>query len=247
MPTPFMHLASAIRAHRDPLLPQAARALIDANPSAFWLGSVAADAQGIEGLQRVDTHFYAYDRPMERAPWRVMLDRYPTLIGTSRADLRVFTAGYVLHLAMDEVWSRDLLKPYFGDGTWATRDGRFLMLHVLLIDTDRRDEAACRAHGIPEALAAAYPRAWSPFLSDTTLGEWRDLIARQLLPNGRSETLDVFSPRVSHTPETMTAILADTAGIDAALWANVPRAALTAIETAMYAYALASLIEYLKE
>ena len=58
MPTPFMHLkiAEAIGSHAD--LHLAARELLDANWSGFYLGSVAPDVQTVSRVPRDQTHFY---------------------------------------------------------------------------------------------------------------------------------------------------------------------------------------------
>ena len=79
MPTPFTHLLTAQRALSDPAIPAAGRALLETHRGAYLLGSVVADAHGLAGLKREDTHFYSFDKPMEDHPWRVMLARFPIL------------------------------------------------------------------------------------------------------------------------------------------------------------------------
>src|SRR5271170_1852458 len=78
MPTPFTHLYYAQRLLSDPAVPAEQRALLNSYRSAYLLGSVVADAHGLAGMKREDTHFYAFDRPMEDHPWRVMMTQYPS-------------------------------------------------------------------------------------------------------------------------------------------------------------------------
>ena len=151
MPTPFTHLLYAQRLLSDPAVPASQRALLNSHLPAYLLGSVVADAHALAGLKRDETHFYAFDRPMEDHPWRVMLAQYPSLNSVTDPDWRAFLAGYVMHLSMDEVWSLQMTGPEFADRNWAPRMQRFLMLHILL--------------------------------------EWDDLIYKQIIPGGSSETL----------------------------------------------------------
>ncbi|MBZ0288780.1 MAG: zinc dependent phospholipase C family protein, partial [Anaerolineae bacterium] len=131
MPTPFTHLETAQRLLRDPQVPAAARALLEAERSAFLLGQIAADARVNSGLLRTDTHFYHYDQPIIQHPWRVMLERHPALLQAETAAQRAFLAGYVAHLCVDEVWLMEMLKPHFGDRDWAPQPTRFFILHIL--------------------------------------------------------------------------------------------------------------------
>jgi hypothetical protein len=132
MPTPFTHLEIAQRLLCDPHVPESTRALLDSERPAFLLGSVAADARDGAGATRESTHFYAYDRPIEERPWRVMMNSFPALARPhSRAQV-AFRAGYVAHLSIDEEWGRKLVRPRFVKHEWGTPwEHRFLMLHII--------------------------------------------------------------------------------------------------------------------
>lgn len=244
MPTPFSHLAFAQRLRGEPNLPPSLRSLLEAEWSSFLLGSIAADAQTLAGLKREDTHFYAYDRPMEDHPWRVMVKQNPSLAAVSGDAQRAFITGYVGHLSMDEIWSLDMLRPHFAEREWASRGQRFLMLHVLLIYMDERDVALLPS-SIAGDLSAACPDNWLPFLSDEALVRWRDYIYKQIEPDGVSETLDIFGQRINKTPQELRAILDSEEVMQRDLWAYISPALLAEIEAKMYAHAQEQMMKYL--
>ncbi|NWG16820.1 MAG: hypothetical protein HXY41_09305 [Chloroflexi bacterium] len=243
MPTPFTHLAAAQLLLADDRVSSDIRALLEAERGPFLLGSVAADARP-PGSRREDTHFYAYDKPMTEAPWRVMLNRFPALQGSDDAAQRAFVAGYVAHLSMDEIWTTHMLEPRFVRHDWgAARSIRFVLLHALLIHMDERDFARLEAWQHP-ALAAVRPNGWLPFIDDLTLYEWRDFIAAQIRPGGHSETLAVFGPRINKTADELRALL-DSPEQMRPLWDNVPPEMLAEIEIRMYDYARDQMMAYL--
>jgi hypothetical protein len=245
MPTPFTHLASAQQMLVDAQVPADLRALLERELPAFLLGNIAADARVSSNINREATHFFAYDRPIEQHPWRVMLEQHPSLQVPTTDAQRAFLAGYVAHLSLDEVWSLEMVRPHFVGGEWGDRRLRFLMLHIILIYMDERDYAALLSWQRP-TLCAATPHDWTPFMSDDTLAEWRDFIGGQIAP-GSSQTLEVFGGRISVTPGELRAILDDPAQMQRDLWDHIPRALLADIETRMYAHARAQMVAFLLE
>ena len=228
----------------DPVVPAAGRALLKAHRGAYLLGSVVADAHGLAGLQRDDTHFYNFDKPMEDHPWRVMLARYPILRTARDPDWRAFLAGYVLHLSMDEIWSLEMTGPEFAEREWAARVQRFLMLHILLIHMDERDLALLDPT-LSDDLCQAHPRAWLPFLDDRVLNEWSSFMYRQL--TGTSETLAVYGERLKQTPEALRSILDLPERMHDDLWAKVTPETTARVEAHMRDHARAQMITYLSE
>lgn len=247
MPTPFTHLRNAQQFLRDPRLPADVQRLLDAHRSAFLLGSVAADARVDSGAGRDTTHFYAYGAPITKAPWRVMLETYPTLQHSTDAGQRAFLAGYVAHLAMDTIWTVEMLGEYFVRRDWGeSQQMRFIMLHILLIAMDERDQGELEGWQAP-TLAGAMPQAWLPFMSDKVLAQWRDLIATQIMPGGVSRTLEIFGGRIRKTPAELRAILDAPETMRRDLWAHVPPDDLAQVEAHMYEDALAQMLLYLAE
>lgn len=246
MPTPFTHLVYAHRLLHDAALPAPARDLITAHLPAYYLGSVAADGHFMCALRREDTHFYTYDRPMEDHPWRIMLSRYPTLMQPASLDHRVFIAGYVAHLAMDEIWQKQMVHPRFVVQEWASRHQRFLMLNVLLVTMDERDYPKINPV-IPQKLGNAAPNHWLPFMEDDALARWGALIHRQIDLGGSSETLTIIAPRVAMQVDALRALLDAHDQLEAELWTPIPRAVLAEVESAMYETARNDLTVYLEE
>lgn len=232
MPTPFTHLACARRLLDEGVLPGAQRELLRGHLPAFMLGSIAADGHTGTGIRREDTHFYSYDGVIETPPAQVMLTRYPELTAPEGDDQRAFVAGYVGHLAVDEAWAESMMRPWFIDAAWGSSADRFLALNLLLIGLDERDRA--QLGSMPaEALSQAEPQHWLPFLPDAALCDWRAVIVRQLAPGAASETLRIISPRVGLSETELRALADSPAGINARLWAYVPRAALMETEAQM--------------
>jgi hypothetical protein len=248
MPTPFTHLETAQRFLVDEQFSSDTRALLNAERSAFLLGSIAADARVDAGVPRETTHFYAYDRPIDERPWRVMLQRHPELYTTHSSAQRAFLAGYVAHLSIDEYWTRKMVRPYFIKREWHTpsHDFRFLMLHIILSYMDERDLPLLAAWQY-ESLCAAEPDGWLPFMSDATLAAWRNFIGEQIAPGGPSQTLALFGARIGKAPEELRAILDSPEQMNNGLWANVPPDDLARVEVEMYAFACEQMAIYLDE
>jgi hypothetical protein len=246
MPTPFTHLLHAQRLLSDPAVPPDQRALINDQRGAYLLGSIAADAQGLAGLKRDDTHFYSFEQPMEDHPWRVMMARYPELLHVADPAQRAFVAGYVMHLSMDEIWSLQMTGPEFAEREWATRMQRFLMLHILLISIDERDLKLLDPR-LNEALCEAHPDHWLPFLSDHVLSEWDTMIYRQIAPGGGSETLAVYGARLKRTPEELRSILDSPQQMHDDLWVHVTPELTAQVDANMRDHARAQMLAYLSE
>lgn len=245
MPTPFTHLQVAQQLLADSAIPESVRYELGAERSAFLLGNIAADARTQSGLKRADTHFYHYDQPLTDHPWRVMLARYPALLQPHSPAQRAFVAGYVAHLALDEVWTLHMLVPLFFEQQWAGDDQfRFFMLHVILVYMDERDYALLEAWQ-PGELAATVPADWLPFMANTDLIGWRDFIHQQLA--GESQTLAILGKRVNKSGAEFRAVLDSPERLQADLWANVPRHTLEQVEGQMYTFAREQMQHYLRE
>lgn len=246
MPTPFTHLAAARRLLGDTRLPPALRSRLQAELPAFLLGNIAADATRLHAPgTREDTHFYGYHEPMEDHPWRLMLRRHPQLLQPRDEAQRVFLAGYVAHLAMDEIWTQEIMWPLMeGVHDAGERRRRALVITLLMTRCDERDYQALDA-GMVDALAQAQPSAWLPFLSDADLVTMRDLILRQL--RGCSETLDILSRRWGQTPQDFRATLDDGPAFAREVLTWIPEWQLRTVEQNMEARMRADLLDWLQE
>ncbi len=245
MPTPFSHLAITQRLLTNPELPTLQLALLEAHLPAYLLGSVVADAR-IDALDsRAATHFYTYTEPLKNHPWRVMIERNPTLMSPLDDVHRAFIAGYVAHLAADEVWSLEMLEPHFARGTWG-KDvrTRFFWLHLLLISMDERDQKSL-PHWHAPTLLQCQPNAWLPFMNDGILCGWRDFIAQQLTEE--SQTLAIFGGRIGRTPLELRPMLDDEHLMQEQLWQHITPAILEGVEDRIATFALSQLRLYLDE
>lgn len=244
MPTPFTHLQLAYRLLADSQLPQTIKNCLTAELPAYLLGSISADAR-IPGKERDAAHFYRYDTPMLDHPWRIMTAQYPTLMQPHSAAQRAFLAGYVAHLAADEYWSLNMLKPHFAEGDWG--DGiraRFFVLHLLLIFQDERD-LKLLPPDTGRQLQECLPAAWLPFMPDTILCDWRDLIAAQL-PD-KSKTLDIFGGRIATDPAALRQMLDDADLMQDRLWQHITPTLLRDIEENLYVFSREQLLLYWAE
>lgn len=246
MPTPFTHLLYAQRLLSDPAVPPDQRALLNAQRGAYLLGSIVADAHALAGLKREDSHFYTFEQPIVEHPWRVMMTRYPELIDARDPAQHAFLAGYVMHLSMDEIWSLQMTGPEFAEREWATRIQRFLMLHILLIYLDERDLMLLDPR-LNDALGDVQPHHWLPFLSDPVVSEWDNLIYRQIVPGGGSETLAVYGTRLKRTRGELRAILDSPQQMHDDLWANVTPELTAQVEANMAAHSRTQMLAYLSE
>ena len=245
MPTPFTHLETAQRMLVDEQIPAAIRSALALEKPAFMLGNVAADARTNGDLTRESTHFYSYDKGITEHPWRVMVQQNPGLLHPTSPAHRVFIAGYVAHLSVDETWSLEMLGPHFVKREWASNTFRFLILHMLLIYMDERDFHALQLWQ-HKALASAKPHKWLPFMSDRILIEWRDFISEQISPDGYSQTLEVLGKRINKTPAELRAML-DSPQLESDLWGNIAPKLLATVEASMYQHACEQLCIYWNE
>ncbi len=244
MPTPFTHLQIAYRLLADPVLPESVQALLLAELPAYLLGSISADAR-IPGKERDAAHFYRYDTPMLDHPWRVMTHQYPDLMHPQTAAQRAFIAGYVAHLAADEYWSLNMLKPHFAESDWGgSMRGRFFVLHLLLIFQDERDLKTLSLE-TAQQLLNCIPDHWLPFMPDDILCGWRDLVAGQI-PD-KSQTLDIFGGRIATEPAVLRQMLDNATLMQDRLWQHVTPTILHDVEENLYAFSRAQLLQYWRE
>lgn len=247
MPTPFTHLVAIHGLLQDSLLPNEIRIALLTEQPAFLLGSVVADARIPVRDSREATHFYSYVKPITTPPWRVLLEKNPSLIPPESNAHRAFLAGYVAHLAMDTVWTLEMLAPHFVQGEWGkNREYRFFMLHFLLVYMDERDERLISPQ-LVDSFALVQPQAWLPFMTRSIITEWKQLIYEQIKPNGSSDTLQIIGERIGCTPHDMRCLLDDAQWMQDELWAHIPLTTLQAIEQRMSDVARQSVIEYWNE
>jgi hypothetical protein len=173
-----------------------------------------------------------------------MLGRHPELRRPALTDAAriAFVAGYVAHLAMDEVWCTDILFPCFF-ASWGTPRQRLVALHVLLAYLDNRDLKTLPAADYGQ-LRDATPQSWLPFIGDSDLAVWRDVVAHQLGPDGSNQTFDILGKRWGLPPPN--GCLCGRRAPDAeTVWANVQPQQVAHVESAMYGSVLKTVTDYM--
>ncbi len=184
MPTPIMHLVLAEEILRSDDLPLTARRLLIRQRGPFLLGNTAPDVQTISGQPRKETHFCTVPRTTDRPTCEAMFAAHPQLAHVESLSLAqaAFIAGYLAHLAMDEVWLDAVYERHFL-GDWGSRRERLFLHNVLRIWMDARDQQ--RLNGsVDVALRKAMPQGWLPLVGDEHLRTLRDWLAEQLGPGG---------------------------------------------------------------
>ena len=224
VPTPFYHLQVAAG------LP----VVLDAPGAhgAFLFGNTAPDVQTLSGAARSATHFF--DMPVTQTPRAVLslLQAHPQLaaLGLFPAQ-RAFVAGYLAHLALDELWLREIFQPVFGpEAGWETFGERLFLHNVLRTYLDERDRPTLPA-GTAALLAAAEPAGWLPFASDTDLCSWRNFLVQQLQPGAPAQTVAVFAQRMGRTPQEFEALLGSPAELQARIFSRISEAQLNSFHS----------------
>ncbi len=210
MPTPFTHLRFAHEVLIFNSLPQPILEALCAEEPAFWLGCIAPDAQTVTGQEREATHFFHVPLRDTVPACRHLFEAYPALAlpAALPRPQAVFMSGYVTHLALDELWIKDVFEPIFGSrAPWGMFVERLYLHNALRSHLDASDLRRLPASA-SVTLRAARPRGYCPFIADQTLLHWRDQIAEQLSPGQASRTVEVFAERMGANPRAFAALLA---------------------------------------
>ena len=246
MPTPFTHLEIAQRILRDVTVSESIQNLLHSELGAFLLGSIAADARVNTDIPREITHFYHYTKGISEHPWRVMVEQHPSLMSPRSAAHRVFMAGYIAHLSVDEMWSLHMAAPHFFQSEWADLPFRFYMLHIILIYMDTRDLKKLDRR-LVNSLHNTRSDFWLPFMEDDDLHHWKNFIHEQVRPGGKNKTLKILGQRVGKKTKEIYGFLNSPQQMQNGLWDNVPHTLLEEVEAKMYTHALEQMIVYLHD
>jgi len=242
-----MHLALANEVLGDRRLPPDAQRLLLQEQGPFLLGNTAPDVQTVSGQSRVETHFYTLPRTADTPAHEALLARYPELGHPDLlpASQAAFVAGYIAHLAVDEIWLDCIFLPHFKDGVepWAERAFQHNVLRTWM---DRQD-----LHRLDSALTAAVlkqarPHGWLPFVSDRALQDWRDWLVSQLKPGRRAQTAEVFAERMGVSAAEMEAVVDSPQQMAERVFRRVPESILRAFREASYNESIVRITHYLQ-
>lgn len=220
MPTPFYHLNLINDLRLTTRLPPL---LIEQWP-AFCFGNIAPDAQTLSGQTRLATHFF--DVPLRdlTPAWLEMFRQFPGLANPSLLPpaQAAFVAGYLCHLALDQLWISDIFDLVFGEEAgWSTFQHRLFLHNVLRVYLDQLDWPKLSGH-MATTLKQANPTNWLPFITPHHLTGWRDFIAAQLTDGAASQTVAVFAARMSLTPTDFESLLQSPLEMQAQVFNHLP-------------------------
>lgn len=146
---------------------------------AYYLGATTPDIRVITRWERERTHFFDLHCFDEQDSVARLFETFPELARPENAtpSTVAFIAGYITHLAMDELYIQDMYRPYFGERS-SLRDARLrnLMDRVLQFELDRRrredrdlvDHLRSELRDSPLDVKVA-------FLDAETLERWREV------------------------------------------------------------------------
>ncbi len=245
MPTPFTHLANAKQLLADSGLLPNQRALLEQHWGAFLLGSIAPDAHSkASGLKRSDTHFFEYTPKVDPPAEDVLFASYPELVTVNDSAHAAFIAGYLGHLAMDEVWCERVIMPIRLAEHWGSRTVRQLVIVLLVGVVDGRDYAVLPT-SYHVALSETQPQDWLPFLSDEAIVAWGQLVAGQIAPDGVPFTTDILGRTIPMAQAELAALLESPVKLQSKLWDYFSQARLAEAEAAAYQHMRSVVCTYL--
>lgn len=223
MPTPIQHLVIADDVLADPALPSAAREYLVAERGAFLFGTIAPDAQSVSGQTREATHFSTVPPDNAQPGPQVMLAAHPALARAEKpaSAQAAFIAGYLSHLALDELWIADVFGPHFLAAKWGPFRDRLMIHNVLRTWLDQRDQSRL-SRDVGMALARVEPDGWLPFVTDEHLRAWRDEIAAELRPGATVHTAEVFAERLRVPPDEFRRVLESPDEMQRRVFAHLP-------------------------
>jgi len=230
MPTPFTHLALAATVLDGEGLPRATAQLLRAQRGPFLLGNTAPDVQTVSGQDRFETHFYTLPPTSDAPAQDTLFDAYPELAQPAELPLAhaAFIAGYLAHLALDELWLEQVFVPFYRESSlpWTERVFQHNLLRAWV---DRQDQARLDG-GVAVTLQETMPEKWLPFVKDEDLVKWRDWLVEQLQPGQRAQTTNVFAQRMGISVAEMETVLASPAQMDDQVFRRIPADAMRAFQ-----------------
>ncbi len=210
MPTPFYHLSLAQEILAHPDLPSIIRKRLENNRCEFLLGKTAPDVQSISGQDRASTHFFKLPLGDQPPAWETFIKEQPhfsdpKLLSPGHA---AFIAGYLCHLQADVFWIKKIFWPNIAQPSpkWESLKKRLYLHNILRAYLDEKILKDLPTD-INKWLDQVEIKNWLPFVNDKYLIEWRDLLSKQLHPNGKSQTAEVFAKRMGVSKEGIEEII----------------------------------------
>ena len=150
---------------------------------AYYLGSTAPDIRAMTRWPREQTHFAPLSVEEVGTGTETMFRMHPELREAMSPASMSFLAGYVGHLAADEVWITSVFRPHFDIAEESRLTGDQVEANIwdraMQLDLDRQALPQIDGDTHPEKwLACAAHDVSMPFFEDGLLTEWKDRVGR---------------------------------------------------------------------
>ncbi|MCI0901191.1 MAG: zinc dependent phospholipase C family protein [Chloroflexi bacterium] len=178
MPNLPMHIYLA-----DQVAEQLDRSYVFDHLGSYYLGSTAPDIRAMTKWPREQTHFAPLSVEEVGTGTKAMFRMHPELQEDMSPASRAFLAGYVGHLAADEVWITSVFRPYFD----TAEDSRLTDDQIEANIWDRAMQLDLDRQALPQINGDSHPEKWlacsehdvtMPFFEDGLLAEWKDRVGR---------------------------------------------------------------------
>ena len=150
----------------------------------YYLGSTAPDIRAMTKLPREETHFAPLSVEEVGTGTKTMFRMHPELSESMSPASQAFLAGYVCHLAADEIWITSVFRPYFDTSLEDRRltDDQVeanIWDRAMQLDLDRQTLPHLNGENHPKELLACSDQDVSmPFFEEGLLTEWKDRVGR---------------------------------------------------------------------
>ena len=167
----------------DQVSEQLDRSYVFDHLGSFYLGSTAPDIRAMTRWPREQTHFAPLSVEEVGTGARTMFEMHPELREAMSPASRAFLAGYVCHLAADEVWITSVFRPHFD----TTEDSSLTDDQVEANIWDRAMQLDLDRQALPQINGDSHPEHWlacsdqnvsMPFFEEGLLTEWKDRVGR---------------------------------------------------------------------
>ena len=167
----------------DQVSEQLDRSYVFDHLGSFYLGSTAPDIRAMTRWPREQTHFAPLSVEEVGTGARTMFEMHPELREAMSPASRAFLAGYVCHLAADEVWITSVFRPHFDTAEDSSLTDDQIEANIwdraMQLDLDRQ--------ALPQIIGDTHPEHWlacsdknvsMPFFEEGLLTEWKDRVGR---------------------------------------------------------------------
>lgn len=206
VPTPFQHLVYARQVLDSAQLPDRLRERLQGSLGAFLLGNTAGDVQSLTGGSRYSTHFYHISSVGHPPAYEVFFAEARGLADPDRLSPAhaAFISGYLVHLAYDQVWARDVFLPFYRNAShWNDRLSYSIHHNAVRVWLDRRAQVQLAAWPeVAALLRGVHPQHWLPFVEDAELERWAEWVTSQI-EHSTAQTSQVFAERMGVSVERL--------------------------------------------